>query len=144
MIQSSTQRNVEIRCLDGRIWDEDREANLDKASAHHFQIQDGENVPNGALSVVLRPLLASTTKSSRAETRSKKALMSKRAASPPANGALIKRARATPPPSNQIAISSTDDRSKGLIRTVQRTSSLDAPIVSLAGAHAVRFLFSFV
>ncbi|KAJ7572447.1 U5 snRNP complex subunit [Mycena floridula] len=66
--------------------------------------------------------------------------MSKRAASPPANGVLIKRARATPPPSNQIAISSTDDRSKGLIRTVQRTSSLDAPIVSLAGAHAGEIL----
>lgn len=64
--------------------------------------------------------------------------MSKRNASPPAGGALVKKARATPPPSNQIAISSSnDERSKGLIRTVQRTSNLAAPIVSLSGAHSV-------
>ena len=51
---------------------------------------------------------------------------------------MVKRAKATPPPSNQIAISSAnDDRNKGLIRTVQRTSNLEAPIVSLAGAHSV-------
>jgi len=50
----------------------------------------------------------------------------------------MKRAKATPPPSNQIAISSgKDERSKGLIRTVQRTSGLEAPIMSLAGAHSV-------
>jgi Prp8 binding protein len=66
--------------------------------------------------------------------------MSKRSLSPSAGGALVKRAKATPPPSNQIAISSTnDDRNKGLIRTVQRTSNLEAPIVSLAGAHSVYF-----
>ncbi|KAH6902885.1 hypothetical protein BKA70DRAFT_626778 [Coprinopsis sp. MPI-PUGE-AT-0042] len=65
--------------------------------------------------------------------------MSKRSLSPPPSmgGALIKKARATPPPSSQIIISNAnDDRNKGLIRTVQRTSNLDAPIVSLAGAHA--------
>ncbi|KAF9014368.1 WD40 repeat-like protein, partial [Hymenopellis radicata] len=57
------------------------------------------------------------------------------------DGTLIKRAKATPPPSNQIAISSAgDDRSKGLIRTVKRTSSLEAPIISLAGAHSGEIL----
>ncbi|KAF9463086.1 WD40-repeat-containing domain protein [Collybia nuda] len=67
--------------------------------------------------------------------------MSKRGTSPPVEGTLIKRAKATPPPSNQIAISSSnDERSKGLIRTVQRTSSLEAPIVSLAGAHSGEIL----
>lgn len=66
--------------------------------------------------------------------------MSKRSLSPAPGGALVKRAKATPPPSNQIAISSSnDDRNKGLIRTVQRTSNLEAPIVSLAGAHSVCF-----
>ncbi|KAJ7261420.1 WD40-repeat-containing domain protein [Mycena rebaudengoi] len=55
----------------------------------------------------------------------------------PSSGTLVKRARATPPPGSQtqIAISSDGDKSKGLIRGVQRTSGLDAPIVSLAGAH---------
>ncbi|TFK69400.1 WD40 repeat-like protein [Pluteus cervinus] len=67
--------------------------------------------------------------------------MSKRSTSPPpqaAGAAIIKRARASPPPTNnQMIISSSgDDRNKGLIRTVQRTSSLEAPIVSLAGAHS--------
>jgi len=53
----------------------------------------------------------------------------------------VKRAKATPPPSNQIAISSSnDDRNKGLIRTVQRTSNLEAPIISLAGAHSGEIL----
>ncbi|KAF6761915.1 U5 snRNP complex subunit [Ephemerocybe angulata] len=68
--------------------------------------------------------------------------MSKRSLSPPpSGGALIKKARATPPPSTQIAISnSSDDRNKGLIRTVQRTSNLEAPIVSLAGAHSAEIL----
>ncbi|KAF9057519.1 WD40-repeat-containing domain protein [Panaeolus papilionaceus] len=68
--------------------------------------------------------------------------MSKREHSPPPPGAtLIKRARATPPPTNQIAISSAgDDRNKGLIRTVQRTSNLEAPIISLAGAHSGEIL----
>jgi hypothetical protein len=52
-------------------------------------------------------------------------------------GTLIKRARATPPPgySTQIAIFLDGDKSKGLVRSVQRTSGLDARIVSLAGAH---------
>lgn len=68
--------------------------------------------------------------------------MSKRTHSPPpAGGALVKRAKATPPPSNQIAISSSnDERSKGLIRTVQRTSALEAPIISLAGSHSAEIL----
>ncbi|KAJ7098546.1 WD40-repeat-containing domain protein [Mycena belliarum] len=67
--------------------------------------------------------------------------MSKRPGSPPA-GAIIKRAKGTPPPSNQIAISQGvgGDKSKGLIRTVQRTSGLEAPIVSLAGAHSGEIL----
>ncbi|KAJ2923437.1 hypothetical protein H1R20_g13656, partial [Candolleomyces eurysporus] len=67
--------------------------------------------------------------------------MSKRSLSPPVGGALIKKARATPPPSNQIVISSSnDDRNKGLVRTVQRTSNLEAPIVSLSGAHSAEIL----
>ncbi|KAJ7509141.1 WD40-repeat-containing domain protein [Mycena galericulata] len=66
--------------------------------------------------------------------------MSKRPGSPSSSGTLIKRAKATPPPSNQIAISSDGDKSKGLIRTVQRTSNLEAPIISLAGAHSNEIL----
>ncbi|EKM79831.1 hypothetical protein AGABI1DRAFT_57038 [Agaricus bisporus var. burnettii JB137-S8] len=69
--------------------------------------------------------------------------MSKRGASPPpTEGVLIKKARATPPlANNQIAISSgSDERTKGLIRSVQRTSNLEAPIVSLAGAHSAEIL----
>ncbi|KAJ7127631.1 U5 snRNP complex subunit [Mycena epipterygia] len=65
--------------------------------------------------------------------------MSKRPGSPSA-GILIKRAKGSPPPSNQIAISSDGDKSKGLIRTVQRTSNLEAPIISLAGAHSGEIL----
>ncbi|KAJ6578954.1 WD40-repeat-containing domain protein [Mycena sp. CBHHK59/15] len=67
--------------------------------------------------------------------------MSKRPGSPSA-GIVAKRAKA-PSPENQsqIAISSADgDRSKGLVRTVQRTSGLEAPIISLAGAHAGEIL----
>lgn len=58
---------------------------------------------------------------------------------PPSSAALIKRARGeTPPPTTQIAISTgASDREKALVRNVQRTSGLDAPIVSLAGAHLV-------
>ncbi|KDQ15481.1 hypothetical protein BOTBODRAFT_54751 [Botryobasidium botryosum FD-172 SS1] len=60
---------------------------------------------------------------------------------PPLASALIKRARATPPPQTQIAISTSgSDRDKGLIRTIQRTSGLEAPIVSLAGAHGAEIL----
>ncbi|KAJ8502683.1 hypothetical protein ONZ45_g11536 [Pleurotus djamor] len=63
--------------------------------------------------------------------------MSKRGGSPPPEGVLIKRARSSTPPTTQLAISSSgDDRQKGLIRTVKRTSSLEAPIISLAGAHS--------
>jgi Prp8 binding protein len=72
--------------------------------------------------------------------------MSKRPLSPPPSsgldsGALVKRARATPPPSNQIAISSSnDERQKALVRSITRTSHLEAPIVSLAGAHSAEIL----
>ncbi|KAG6884674.1 hypothetical protein C0992_005931 [Termitomyces sp. T32_za158] len=66
--------------------------------------------------------------------------MSKRGPSPPpVEGVLIKRAKSDAPPSNQIIISSSNDpRNKGLVRSVQRTSNLEAPIISLAGAHSVR------
>ncbi|KAG9078080.1 hypothetical protein FS749_009963, partial [Ceratobasidium sp. UAMH 11750] len=62
----------------------------------------------------------------------------RKAPSPPPSGvALVKRARGETPPTNQIAISAgASDREKALVRTVQRTSGLDAPIVSLAGAHS--------
>ncbi|KAI0832783.1 WD40 repeat-like protein [Trametes gibbosa] len=64
--------------------------------------------------------------------------MSKRGASPPASGALIKRARSgSPSPNTQIAISSSNnEREQGLIRTIKRTSSLEAPIISLSGSHS--------
>ncbi|KAH7101694.1 WD40 repeat-like protein [Auriculariales sp. MPI-PUGE-AT-0066] len=61
----------------------------------------------------------------------------RKAPSSPPSGTLIKRARASSPErNNQIAISSAGDNNKGLVRTVQRTSGLEAPIVSLAGAHS--------
>lgn len=72
--------------------------------------------------------------------------MSKRPLSPtpnngPGSAALVKRARATPPPSNQIAISSSnDERQKALVRSITRTSNLEAPIVSLSGAHSAEIL----
>ncbi|KAH7912924.1 WD40-repeat-containing domain protein [Hygrophoropsis aurantiaca] len=62
--------------------------------------------------------------------------MSKRGASPPLQGTLIKRTRSNSPPTMQIAISSGDDRQKGLIRTIKRTSNLEAPIISLSGSHS--------
>lgn len=77
--------------------------------------------------------------------------MSKRSASPSptsssSGGALIKRAKSSsdgPSTSREIAISSNNDpRNKALIRSVQRTSGLDAPIISLAGAHAVSLSLS--
>ena len=67
--------------------------------------------------------------------------MAKRAA-PQEDGTLIKRARSSEPEANsqQLAISSSnDERQKALVRSVKRTSNLDAPIVSLSGAHAVSF-----
>ncbi|KAF8626711.1 hypothetical protein AX17_006478 [Amanita inopinata Kibby_2008] len=69
--------------------------------------------------------------------------MSKRAVSPPSSaaGGLIKRAKSGTPPTTQLAISSAgDERSKGLIRSVQRTSNLEAPIISLSGAHSAEIL----
>ncbi len=69
--------------------------------------------------------------------------MSKRGASPPPSGALIKRARSgSPAPNTQIAISSSNnEREQGLIRTIKRTSSLEAPIISLSGSHGVCIYF---
>jgi len=67
--------------------------------------------------------------------------MAKRAA-PQDDGALIKRARSSEPEANQqqLAISSSnDERQKALVRSVKRTSNLEAPIVSLSGAHGVSF-----
>lgn len=67
--------------------------------------------------------------------------MAKRAA-PQEEGSLIKRARSSEPEANdqQLAISSSnDERQSALVRTVKRTSNLEAPIVSLSGAHAVCF-----
>jgi Prp8 binding protein len=65
--------------------------------------------------------------------------MSKRGASPPPGGVLIKRVRSSSPQANnQIAISSSNnEREQGLIRTVKRTSGLEAPIISLTGSHGV-------
>jgi Prp8 binding protein len=65
--------------------------------------------------------------------------MSKRGASPPPEGVLIKRARSSEPPATtQLVISSSnDERQQALIRTVKRTSNLEAPIISLSGAHSV-------
>ncbi|OJA20331.1 hypothetical protein AZE42_05433 [Rhizopogon vesiculosus] len=69
--------------------------------------------------------------------------MSKRGASPPPSteGTLVKRARSNSPPRNQIAISSSnDERQKALIRSVKRTSNLEAPIISLSGSHSAEIL----
>ena len=68
--------------------------------------------------------------------------MAKRAA-PQEEGIIIKRARSSEPEANnqQLAISSSnDERQKALVRSVKRTSNLEAPIVSLSGAHGVSFL----
>ncbi|KAF8318125.1 WD40 repeat-like protein [Clavulina sp. PMI_390] len=61
---------------------------------------------------------------------------------PEQSGTLIlKRQRGETPPQTQIAISSgRDEKSQGLIRTVQRTSNLEAPIISLSGAHTGEIL----
>jgi Prp8 binding protein len=72
--------------------------------------------------------------------------MAKRAA-PQEEGTLIKRARSSEPEINnrQLAISSSnDERQKALIRSVKRTSNLEAPIVSLSGAHSVSFSASVI
>ncbi|KAH9972977.1 WD40 repeat-like protein [Lactifluus volemus] len=68
--------------------------------------------------------------------------MAKRAA-PQEEGTLIKRARSSEPETNnqQLAISSSnDERQKALIRSVKRTSNLEAPIISLSGAHSAEIL----
>ncbi|KZT08850.1 WD40 repeat-like protein, partial [Laetiporus sulphureus 93-53] len=62
---------------------------------------------------------------------------------PPHDWALVKRTRFSSPPMNQIAISSSnDERQQALIRTVQRMSSLEAPIVSLSGSHGLAEILS--
>ncbi|KAL0576086.1 hypothetical protein V5O48_005885 [Marasmius crinis-equi] len=68
--------------------------------------------------------------------------MSKRSSSPTGQGQLVKRSKSDEPSNaNQIAISSNNDpRNKALVRNVQRTSNLEAPIVSLAGAHSSEIL----
>lgn len=67
--------------------------------------------------------------------------LKRKASPPPANGgSLVKRVRASSPPSNQIAISSGADKQKALMRSVPRTSGLESPIVSLAGAHTSEVL----
>ncbi|VDB91514.1 unnamed protein product [Peniophora sp. CBMAI 1063] len=67
--------------------------------------------------------------------------MSKRPASDN-EGALMKRARSSEPENmQQVAISTSNDpRQQALVRSVKRTSALEAPIVSLAGAHAGEIL----
>ncbi|KAI6100208.1 WD40-repeat-containing domain protein [Pisolithus sp. B1] len=63
--------------------------------------------------------------------------MSKRPTPPSNDGALVKRSRSDSPPRNEMVISTSgDDRQKGLIRSVKRTSNLEAPIISLSGAHS--------
>lgn len=73
----------------------------------------------------------------------------KRKSPPLANGgstagpsAVVKRARQddTADGRMQVAISSDGASSKGLIRTVKRTSSLASPIISLSGAHPAEIL----
>ncbi|KAG8888643.1 hypothetical protein FRB98_007204 [Tulasnella sp. 332] len=61
---------------------------------------------------------------------------------PGSQGTLIKRARPASPSNEQQVIISTsgNEKEQGLIRTVTRTSGLDAPIVSLAGAHGGEIL----
>ncbi|KDQ64104.1 hypothetical protein JAAARDRAFT_144544, partial [Jaapia argillacea MUCL 33604] len=65
--------------------------------------------------------------------------MSKRGAPSSSDGVLIKRIRSASPESQQIAISSTNDE-RGLVRSVKRTSGLEAPIISLSGAHSAEIL----
>ncbi|KAG8905753.1 hypothetical protein FRB99_008326 [Tulasnella sp. 403] len=56
-------------------------------------------------------------------------------------GSIVKRARASPNPNEQqLVISSGNEREQGLVRSVTRTSGLDAPIVSLTGAHTAEIL----
>lgn len=71
----------------------------------------------------------------------------KRKSPPLANGAagstLIKRARQDESGSGstqQVAISSDGAKSKGLVRSVKRTSSLASPIIALRDAHQAEIL----
>ena len=57
--------------------------------------------------------------------------------SPEVSGALVKKSRGSTPLPTEIAISSGNDQNKSLIRSIQRTSGLEAPIISLTGAHSV-------
>ncbi|THH11034.1 hypothetical protein EW146_g8178 [Bondarzewia mesenterica] len=67
--------------------------------------------------------------------------MSKRGAETQ-EGTLIKRARPSEVEASQqlIISSSNDERQQALVRSVKRTSSLEAPIVSLSGAHSAEIL----
>ncbi|KAF9516833.1 hypothetical protein BS47DRAFT_1375873 [Hydnum rufescens UP504] len=60
--------------------------------------------------------------------------------SPGHSGILIKRQRGEAVPSTEIAISSGGNDRGQLIRTIQRTSGLEAPIISLSGAHTSEIL----
>jgi Prp8 binding protein len=72
--------------------------------------------------------------------------MSVRKSPPPGPGtALTKRARVEDEedPSRMVmtvASSGEGQRKNALVKSIQRTSGLEAPIVSLAGAHGVRHL----
>ncbi|KAH8834535.1 WD40-repeat-containing domain protein [Flagelloscypha sp. PMI_526] len=67
--------------------------------------------------------------------------MSKRPSSSSNSSSLVKRSRQDETNNNQMIISSSnDEKSKGLIRSIQRTSNLDAPIVKLEGAHGGEIL----
>lgn len=65
--------------------------------------------------------------------------MSKRPSSPSMAGTLTKRAKTEASAnSGQMVISTSGNtREQALIRTVKRTSGLEAPIVALTGAHGV-------
>lgn len=69
----------------------------------------------------------------------------KRKSPPAANGSsgysLVKRAKQDEnDKSMQVAISSDGSKSKGLVRSIKRTSSLASPIISLTGAHTMEIL----
>ncbi|KZT29477.1 WD40 repeat-like protein [Neolentinus lepideus HHB14362 ss-1] len=67
--------------------------------------------------------------------------MAKRPPSPSSSGALIKRARSNSPEGQtQQLIISSSNHERGIVRSIKRTSNLEAPIVSLSGAHSAEIL----